>query len=511
MTRHLSWRLPYCLVSVATLFTLVGCGTNVAQTASLPKESDEANDAANVASCGSTIASRLSITTVDVEDDIRYKRVGYDNIPTDARIAFAVAPSGNAYVAWSDNARENVHVTPLTALLTRLGPDIIVPGHDVGGLVAHNDGFALLLSRDDPGETLVNLNFSSDNDLLLGYAGVLLRYTGNLETFAATLTGTASITTEPSGPMLDCVETLDGRLAYDGSRYGAYFTVHQCLSLNALDTLDSLDSLTSGDYADKLVYVSNEGKDVSGGWNWGCSINQDLRLLPEAGPFTALCMEDRGDNAGMNLVQEQGGDAKLTLLAEEYATSGFCSGQFGSILKNNANGYSLAWLTRGGVSGHSDNPRPAKSANDIALLNLSAAPDYTPSRVLEVTNTQDDNEMNLHMAPYGPDRLLVAWDSVRNLDCSREQDTETCYGDYDGTHFRLMDSQGQFLTTDEAVPAPPNSRDDLVVFPNGDVGWAFVPDGKRNYSDSLRLDSRGVPDVHARRQISIARLIHCTN
>jgi hypothetical protein len=131
--------------------------------------------------------------------------------------------------------------------------------------------------------------------------------------------------------------------------------------------------------------------------------------------------------------------------------------------------------------------------------------------VIEVTNTQDDNELNLHMAPYGSDRLLVAWDSVRNLDCSRGQDNETCFGDYEGTHFRLMDSQGHFLTADEELPAPPNSRDDLVVFPNGDVGWAFVPDSNRNYADSLHLDSRGVPDVHAQRQISIARLIHCTN
>ena len=185
---------------------------------------------------------------IGLTDDV-WGLVWGGGIPTDARIAFAVAPSGDAYVAWSDNALENVHVTPLTALLTRLGPDIIVAGHDVGGLVALNDGFALLLSRDDPGDALVNLNVSSDNDALLGYASVLVRYTGNAETFAAPLTGTASITTESSGPMLDCIEILDGRLAFDGSRYGAYFTVHQCLSLNALDQLDPHNLPSVGGYA----------------------------------------------------------------------------------------------------------------------------------------------------------------------------------------------------------------------------------------------------------------------
>ena len=499
---------PFVSVNLALLLCLatqIGCGTKIAQTATVPGDlaGNGAPDASLPASCGATLASRLSITTITVDDDIRYKRDGYDYIPTDARIAYAVAPSGNGYVAWSDNALANVHVTPLTALQTRLGPDWIIPGHDIGGLVAHDDGFALLLSQGDPGQALINANLSDANNVVYGYAAVLVRATQGATTFAVALTGTSSIDSDPTNPSTDCVEFMDGRLAFNGSNYGAYFTVHQCQLSGA--------SSSSGMYADKLVYVGTLGQALAGGWNWGCQIDEDLRLLPEAGQFTALCMKDRGANAGMNLVRE-GASPTLDLLAEEFATVGFCSGQFGSVVKSSANAnYSVTWLSRGGVTGATDALQPAKSENDIALLQLSAAPDYTPGSVIAVTSTPDVNEMNLHMAPYGSDRLLLGWDSVENPNCNRVPNTQTCFGDYAGTHFRLIDKQGHFLTPDETLPAPPNSRDDMVLFPNGDIGWAFVPDSSRNYADTLPLDSHKVPQVPARRQISIARLIYCAD
>lgn len=496
-------RQPAALLFLA-LF-VPGCGTKIADTATQPSESSSQGetDADQAASCGPTLSSRLSITTIDVDDDIRYKRPGYDLIPTDARIAYSVAPSGNSYVAWSDNALSNVHVTPLTGLQTRLGADWEISGHDIGGIVAQNDGFALLISRDDPGQALANPNFSSASTVVYGYASVLMRYSQGTPAFAAALTGTSSIAADPSNPLYDCVEQMDGRLSFNGSKYGAYFTVHMC-------QLPS-PPYTGTSYADKMIYLNDQGQLVSGGWNWGCQIDEDSRLLPEANQFTTLCMNDSGNTGGMNLVQE-GATPTLTLLAAEFATQGFCSGQFGSIVKNvNDGSYSVVWLSRGGVTGPADAPQPAKSANDIALLHLAAAPDYTPAAsVTWVTNTPTINEMNLHMAAYGPDRLLVAWDNVENINCSGDPITETCFGDYTGTHFRLMDTQGNFLTPDEVLPAPPNSRDDMVIFPNGDVGWAFVPDSGRNYSDVLPTNPQTkVPLVPAIRKISIARLLYC--
>jgi hypothetical protein len=490
---------PMSRVSLAAIALVsFGCGTKIAETATKPGAviGNSGNDAAQPASCGATLASRLSVTYIDVDEDIRYKREGYDNIPTDARLAFGVAPSGNSYVAWTNNAFTTVHVTPLTALQTRLEADTLIPGYDIGGLVAQNDGFALLLNRDDTGSPLVNTNNGS-----IGKAVVVVRVKQGNIAFTAPLTGTNSIAFA-NNPQYDCApERFDGRISFLGGKYGAYFTVHGCQG----------DGPHESYYADKLSYFDDQAIPLSGGWNWGCQIDEDLRLVPEATQFTALCMIDQGTNAGMNLIQE-GAPPTLSLLATEFATSGFCSGQFGSIVKSTNDGsYTVAWLSRGGVTGAAGALQPAKSANDIALLRLSPAPDYSPSSVTWVNPTPTINEMNLHIAAYGPDRLLVAWDSVEGIICDLHQDpnTETCFGNYTGTHFRLMDTQGNFLTPDEVLTAPPNSRDDMVIFPNGDVGWAFVPDPDRNYSDILPVDAQKVPLVAAKRQIGIARLIYC--
>ena len=243
-----------------------GCGTKIAQTASKPSEveSDASGEVTQLASCGPTLADRLSITTIDVDDDIRYKREGYDYMPTDARLAYGVSPSGNGYVAWTNDDFSSVHITPLTALQTRLAPDIVVQGHDIGGLYAYDDGFALLLSRDDPGQPLINPNLSSTgNGTVYGYAEVLLQYSQGNIVYEASLTGTSSIVPDTISALQSCVERMDGRLAFNGSKYGAYFTVHGCGQTPATP-----DGYTSY-YADRLMYVDDQGEPVQGGWSWG--------------------------------------------------------------------------------------------------------------------------------------------------------------------------------------------------------------------------------------------------
>ena len=310
-----------------------GCGTKIAETATKPAAviGEGGIDAAQPASCGTTLASRLSITTIDVGDDIRYKREGYDGIPTDARVAFGVAPSGNSYVAWTNNAYATVHVTPLTALQTRLGADTLVPGYDIGGLVAQDDGFALLLNRDDPGTPLVNPNMRDGSN---GKAVVVVRVKQGNIAFTAPLTGTANI--DPSNAQDDCApERFDGRISFLGGRYGAYFSVHGCQG----------DGPHESFYADKLVYFDDQGAALSGGWNWGCQIDEDLRLLPETGAFTSLCTADNNSMSG-GLYQVQEGPT-FTQLAGDYVKGGFSASQFGSVVKLAASRYVVVWLSRG--------------------------------------------------------------------------------------------------------------------------------------------------------------------
>jgi hypothetical protein len=491
-------RLPWLTITVLMVAHIAGCSSRVVQTAFLPDtvHGDAAPSGSTQAYCGSTLAERIAVTTIDVDADIRYKREGYDRIPTDARLAFSVAPTGNGYVAWSDNALENVHVTPLSALQTRLGDDVILPGADVAGLVAQPDGFSLLVNRTDPGTTLVNPNPADDPP---GRAVVVVRSTGTQIAFEAALTGTSAITYDASNPTYDCSpEQLDGRLVFTDNRYAAYFTVHGC-------KLGSETYQHTSYYADKLAYLDDRGQSLSGGWDWGCEIAHDLRIFPTSGPSIALCMSDRIPAPGLNLMSN---GFNPTLLAAEYAKQGFTSGQFGSLVKLGDGSYVLVWLSRGAPA--PDATHPPRPTNDIALLQLTASPDYTPTaNPTWVTDTADVNETNLHAIAYGPDEILVIWDSVEQLDCDRSANNATCFGRYAGTHFRLMNARGQFTTPDSVLPYPPNGRDDLATFPNGDVGWAFVPDDARTYNGTLPMDSARIPDVSPKRQINLVRLLLC--
>jgi hypothetical protein len=436
-------------------------------------------------SCPESLAERLIVTTFTTDVDVRYKRRGYDWFPLDERIALADGPNGDFHVAWIENAGDGVRVTPLDANGERHADDVVLPGYDVGGLVAHDDGFVLLTRRDDPGEPLAD----PANDGAIAAAAMLVRVDGGVETFAAPLTGTQTIVPGvPEARQRDCAPvTLNGRLAFNGEKYGAYFQVHGCEG-----------HPSASFYADKLVYADPSGNALDGGWDWGCSINQGIRLLPEAeGSFTTLCLSDGAPGPGLNLVTEE----ESLLLAREMTTVGFCAGQFGSLVRLD-DGYLVGWLSRGFVQDGSSRAAE-KQATDIAILRLDA--ELTPVSPLRwVVETDDTTETNLHLARYG-DRVLVVWDSVENVACSNT----SCFGNYTGTHARLMDPGGAFVTQDALIPAPPPTNDDIVVLPNGDLAWAFVPDPERDYRETLDLGTDGAPVATPRREIALARLRYC--
>jgi hypothetical protein len=387
-------------------------------------------------------------------------------------------------IAWLDDALSGVHVTPLATNFSRTGPDVFVPGVDIGGLVAQDDGFAVLTRRDDPGEPLGDPANGG-----IGKAAMLVRVRGGTESWAVSLTGTASITSGTTGPARDCATALNGRLAWNGAKYGAYFTVHGCDG-----------DVHASYYGDKLAYVDDSGASLPGGWAWNCSINEGIRLLPEPNAFTSLCISDGSPFPGLDLVVE---GVPSRQLAREVSGIGYSAGRFGSVVKMGDGSYSVGWLSRG-LAPSGGSSVAAKRAQDIALLRLGS--DYSTLGPLTwLMETADVAETNLHLARYGSDRLLVVWDAIDNLRCTEL----TCFGTYAGTHARLTDGAGRFLTEDEVIPAPPNSAEDIVVLPNGDLAWAFVEDDARNYDGPLTQSPGGAPDVPPKRMLSIARMEYC--
>ncbi len=368
----------------------------------------------------------------------------------------------------------------------RGGPDVLVPGFDLGGLVAHTDGSAVLTRRNDPGDPIGDIPDAGN----IAPAAFLVRVRNGQEAFAAPLTGTRNITDDPDDQRRDCSTGLFGKLAYNGRFYGAYFAVRGCKG-----------DFADGHYGDKLVYADTRGAFLRGGWSWRCSRNLGAQLLAETNAFTSLCISDGAPQAGVNVVVA---GTPSRLLAHEYAQPGYSGADFGSVIKMSDGRYFVGWLSRGVRETSPGVFDVAFASHDIGFVVLGR--DYAPLfRPTWLFNSSDVDEVNLHVAPYGPDRILLVWETVTGMTCN----DGVCLGKNGGTHVRLIRSDGSFASAEEIIDAPPNGGDDIVVFPDGDLGWAFVP-SVRDFANVLDAPN-GIPNVPAVQQVAVARFAYCTN
>jgi hypothetical protein len=72
-----------------------------------------------------------------------------------------------------------------------------------------------------------------------------------------------------------------------------------------------------------------------------------------------------------------------------------------------------------------------------------------------------------------------------------------------------MDLDGRWVTPDEIISVTPNDDEDIRVFPNGDLGFAFVDFANRNRKVMSPLGDGGVPGIPPVRTLSVARLAYC--
>ncbi|MGW2963134.1 hypothetical protein ACWDGI_32395 [Streptomyces sp. NPDC001220] len=71
----------------------------------------------------------------------------------------------------------------------------------------------------------------------------------------------------------------------------------------------------------------------------------------------------------------------------------------------------------------------------------------------------------MHLAPYGKDRFLLSWESLKNAKCS----AGTCTG----TRLRLVDRSGRCVSADKVVSA--RITGDVAVLKDSALTWAHAP------------------------------------
>jgi hypothetical protein len=236
-----------------------------------------------------------------------------------------------------------------------------------------------------------------------------------------------------------------------------------------------MGSTMPGSWGDQLSYADDQGNLLPGGWSWGCSLDTGLRVLAEAtGPFAAACISDGAPQTGLDWMTE----GQQQHLAFEERWSGYAAGRFGSIVRVSDGTHLVVWSSRGdggqlsGAAGSSGNlsfHARAMDAPDLAMMHvgLDGAPE---GPVTWLTRTPTIPETTVHVAPYGQGLYLVIWNELQS--CA--YDTGNCYGPFGGTFARIIDAEGNAQSGDEQLPAWPTDDAGLTVFPNGDVGWAFV-------------------------------------
>jgi hypothetical protein len=390
---------------------------------------------------------QITTTKVTLSKPLAFLTPGYNRVATYTRLGVSAAPNGTVRLAWP--AANGVHVTPLGTGLKRAGADTVVAKtKEIGGLVAHNNGFALLTRGPDSNKWNETGAF-------------LIRYNGGKRAFTTKLTGKASHDTSP---------VLAGALAWNGKKYGAYFVVH------------GAGGFADGHFGDKLAYVGPKGKKLAGGWNWGCSHNQGTGLTAEpSGAFGSLCFEDW--RSGLFISTGIGAPNNAPVIQREQCWAGYCGGNFGGFVKTRSGRYAVAFSSRGAASAKpSGDGRgwtvKAKYPTHQVAVAFPKSKSKKGGAPVQLTANRTVDHVNVKIAPYGNNRFLVSWQGIGNAKCK----TGTCTGRFTGTHLRLINAKGQWISRD--VVLPKHIAGDIAVLPNGDLVWASAA-AAPNYSRAL--------------------------
>ena len=313
--------------------------------------------------------------------------------------------------------------------------DFRFPDRSVEGLVAHEDeGFTVLLRGvdeevDDPAYRLTMWLERYDPD-----GGLLWSRNLNME---------GTIPRRRYGQ----TELGDARLAYNGDRYAAYYTVH---------------NVSSNHFGDQLRFVGSDGEPRPGGWPWGCSHSMGQIIMPHPqGRFLALCSSDNFPEKGIrawrgNEVFLGGGNE-----------GGLVSAQLGQAAAT-PDGWLVAFNSVLSPGGH-------RGGLGLRELDIDGRP---VSDVVWMDGVDGQNQRDPVLARIGtpddPERYLYGW-----RDTPRPAKFWLMIVDRNGQRLG-PEKQDVARVPDEQVVIWGRRDDSFRTTPDGDVSWVSHFDGRRS-------------------------------
>ncbi|QDS73249.1 hypothetical protein FKW77_004137 [Venturia effusa] len=432
--------------------------------------------------------------------------------PHHVRTPFSLSPDGKrGYLAYLDASKQGIHVQSLSpSTFAPLGTTVTIPtGVEAGGLVAHNDGFALLTR-----EKFTGAGGPSDGTPV----AVLYRYINGRLAWKTWLGGPDVHSKEGLGSSPD----LTGDLVYSEKAgfYGAMFVVR------------SYGGWNKGHSGDNILYVSKGGKltDVKGTSTWGCSHNEGIAFEEaDEPPFASICAED---HTGIWLNTRTGTMSGTKISNEHVINAGTNSAMGGtsgsySVLSRfpGTNSYIFAWTSRGAtdLTRNAFMPTEVSAKNRTSNRNIALAilkDKYTlagPPASSKVGAKDGDSNVNWvttgtkkdmsspHVAAFDATTAVITWEEIANPTCV--YDAMDCMGAFTGTYFQLVNIEGKklgspIMSTNVTVAGDMvNMGDGRVCWPYPDMVWKLEGAAK-NTGGWITVD----PKAASRSRPSVGRM-----
>ncbi|EGY16007.1 uncharacterized protein VDAG_07171 [Verticillium dahliae VdLs.17] len=406
------------------------------------------------------------------------KEAYWTGYPHHRRTPFALSPDGKtAYLAYLDASETDVHVQPINpTTFAATGTSVTIKGaKEAGGLVAHDDGFALLTNEALPSGTS---NAPAGNTPV----PVLYRYNA---------AGTQSWKTFLGGPGVDAENGLVA--SPDLNAAGPRATLAMPSATSSPDgTLENIPGASS---------------------SWGCSHNTGIAFeAADAPPYASICAEDQGA-IWLNTKTQGMGNNGVKVSNEKVINGGSnepmggTSGSYSGLARfGSASEYIFSWVSRGAIDLTANDWMGAgytKSANrtsnrNVAIALFSDKSTIVGEQATSVVGAADGDKQinwvtegtadcsNAHVAAFDASQALVTWEEIASPICDFE--AMGCRGKFTGTHYQLVNKAG------EKVGSPIESLDttvsgDLVTMSDGRICWPYV-----NMEWRLDAVTRALPD-----------------
>jgi hypothetical protein len=403
------------------------------------------------------------------------KEAYWTGLPHHRRTPFAVSPDGKtAFLAYLDASGTGVHVQGVNPkTFAAVGtPVTLKSGKEAGGLVAHNDGFAILTNEVVSGESKDPLP-------------VIYKYTNGKQAFRTLLGGSGFSGNALASPDINGDLVFSEKAGY----YAAYIVV------------TSYSGDAQGHFGDAIRYITPAGKveEIQGASSsWGCSHNTGIAFeAADEPPFASLCSEDQGA-IWMN-TETQGMNNNGVKVSNEHVINGASNepmggmgGSYSSLARFvGADSYIFSWVSRGAVDltlndwmgeGYTHAANRTNNRN-VAIALFSDKKTLVGEQASSEVGAKDGDSQinwvtdgandcsNAHAATFDASTALITWEEISDPIC--EFEAMGCKGKFAGTKFQAVDSKGKKLgaaiTSEDTYVAG-----DMVTMPDGRICWPYV-------------------------------------